>query len=153
MLILTRRTGEIVMIGDHVIVTVLGVKGNQVKIGIDAPKNVPVHRLEIWEENQKQKGARAASARTTPKAQPDFPDDWSIEDQHIAESEGWAIFEAYCGLEIDKDDDSDAFDTGDAAVLHVFNRASEGSELHARALKIHASYLHAIYIAARADQE
>ena len=49
MLILTRRTGETVMIGEEVTLTVLGVKGNQVRIGINAPKNVPVHRKEIWE--------------------------------------------------------------------------------------------------------
>lgn len=49
MLILTRRTGETVMIGNDVTLTVLGVKGNQVRIGINAPKNVPVHRSEIYE--------------------------------------------------------------------------------------------------------
>lgn len=49
MLILTRRVGETVMIGSEVTVTVLGVKGNQVRIGINAPKNVAVHREEIFE--------------------------------------------------------------------------------------------------------
>jgi carbon storage regulator len=49
MLILTRRVGETVMIGDDVTITVLGVKGNQVRIGINAPKNVAVHREEIFE--------------------------------------------------------------------------------------------------------
>ena len=49
MLILTRRVGETVMIGNDVTVTVLGVKGNQVRIGINAPKSVAVHREEIFE--------------------------------------------------------------------------------------------------------
>jgi carbon storage regulator len=49
MLILTRRVGETVVIGDEVTVTVLGIKGNQVRIGVKAPKNVAVHREEIFE--------------------------------------------------------------------------------------------------------
>jgi carbon storage regulator len=49
MLILTRRVGESVVIGEDVTVTVLGVKGNQVRIGINAPKTVAVHREEIFE--------------------------------------------------------------------------------------------------------
>jgi len=48
MLILTRRIGETLMIGDDVSITVIGVKGNQVRIGIDAPKDVAVHREEIF---------------------------------------------------------------------------------------------------------
>ena len=55
MLILTRRVGETLMIGDDVSVTVLGVKGNQVRLGINAPKDVEVHREEIYERIQKEK--------------------------------------------------------------------------------------------------
>ena len=61
MLILTRRVGETLMIGDSVTVTVLGVKGNQVRIGITAPKDVAVHREEIFQRLQKD-GAEPASA-------------------------------------------------------------------------------------------
>ena len=55
MLILTRRIDERIMIGDDVTVTVLGVKGNQVRIGIDAPTEIPVNRKEVWERIQAEK--------------------------------------------------------------------------------------------------
>ncbi len=56
MLILTRRVGETLMIGDDVSVTVLGVKGNQVRIGVNAPRNVSVHREEIYRRIQREHG-------------------------------------------------------------------------------------------------
>jgi carbon storage regulator len=61
MLILTRRTNERLMVGDEVTVTVLGVRGNQVRLGIEAPADVPVHREEVYQRIQ----AEAAAARST----------------------------------------------------------------------------------------
>lgn len=55
MLILTRRVGETLMVGDNVSVTVLGVKGNQVRIGVNAPKEVAIHREEIFQRIQREK--------------------------------------------------------------------------------------------------
>ena len=66
MLILTRRVGETVMIGNEVTVTVLGVKGNQVRIGVNAPRDVAVHREEIFEriKREEQDGSGAVRAKS-----------------------------------------------------------------------------------------
>jgi len=73
MLILTRRVGETVMIGNDVTVTVLGVKGNQVRVGVNAPRDVAVHREEIFERIKREghdagSAAASASAPSTARA-------------------------------------------------------------------------------------
>ena len=67
MLILTRRVGETVMIGNEVTVTVLGVKGNQVRIGVNAPKDVAVHREEIYERIKREEDLDSRPGATSPK--------------------------------------------------------------------------------------
>jgi carbon storage regulator len=62
MLILTRRVGETLMIGDEITVTVLGVKGNQVRLGVRAPKDVSVHREEIYQRIRSEDGAADGGA-------------------------------------------------------------------------------------------
>jgi carbon storage regulator len=66
MLILTRRVGETVMIGNEVTVTVLGVKGNQVRIGVNAPKDVAVHREEIYERIKREEDNDSRSGASAP---------------------------------------------------------------------------------------
>ena len=60
MLVLTRKKGESIQIGDDIEITITQVKGDQVKIGINAPKNVEIHRKEIWVEIQQENAAASA---------------------------------------------------------------------------------------------
>ena len=70
MLILTRRVGETVVIGDNVTVTVLGVKGNQVRLGVNAPREVAVHREEIFERIKREQSEEKAPSHVNGSAHP-----------------------------------------------------------------------------------
>ncbi|MBS3940126.1 MAG: carbon storage regulator CsrA [Actinobacteria bacterium] len=83
MLVLSRRIGESIVIGNQVTVTVLEVRGDQVRIGIDAPRDVQVHREEVWQQLQEENAQAASTAERTrrlvarmPQAarRPDGPD-------------------------------------------------------------------------------
>jgi carbon storage regulator len=63
MLILSRRVGEIIRIGPHIVVTVLGVNGTQVRIGVDAPRDVEVHREEIFQRIKHERATAGNSSR------------------------------------------------------------------------------------------
>ncbi len=77
MLILTRRPGERVVIGDEILVTVMGVSGHTVRLGIAAPQGVPIYREEIWlavkEENRAAAAATVEELPSTPPAAPEAP--------------------------------------------------------------------------------
>ena len=78
MLILTRRVGETVMIGNDVTVTILGVKGNQVRVGINAPKNVAVHREEIYERiKREQQGQGNSKGESEGESEDNEPADFA----------------------------------------------------------------------------
>ncbi len=81
MLILTRRVGETLMIGDEVSVTVLGVKGNQVRLGVNAPKDIAVHREEIYQRIQHERAlqmhmSHLENNRINNDFPPSFEDDY-----------------------------------------------------------------------------
>jgi carbon storage regulator len=77
MLILTRRPGERVVIGDEILVTVMGVSGHTVRLGIAAPEGIPIYREEIWlavkEENRAAAAADASALPTAPPGEPLAP--------------------------------------------------------------------------------
>ena len=70
MLILTRRAGEALMIGDDVSITVLGVKGNQVRLGIEAPRSIAVHREEIYRRIKREQAGGGSPPEEAPPEEP-----------------------------------------------------------------------------------
>ena len=74
MLILTRKKGESLIIGDDINVTVLGIRGNQVRIGVDAPRDVAVHRQEIYDRIREEKGGQSTSPNHDEPASSSYED-------------------------------------------------------------------------------
>jgi carbon storage regulator len=72
-LIITRKPGEKIMLGDDVVVEIIEVSGSSVRVGIDAPRSVPVYREEIWEAVREENAASAASADAVPGDPPPQP--------------------------------------------------------------------------------
>ncbi len=105
MLILTRRVRETLMIGDDVTVTVLAVKGNQVRIGVNAPREIAVHREEVYERIQKEQKTLVRKSDTTEKKYYRSPD-------RIISREGQWYFQTRQG-------DRGPYDTREAAELRL----------------------------------
>ncbi len=75
MLVLTRRPGESIVVGENIVVTVIEIKGGQVRIGIDAPREVDVYREEIYEQVKQENLSAIANVDEIRKAVQDDPDD------------------------------------------------------------------------------
>lgn len=67
MLVLSRQKDESIVIGDNIKITIVDVRGDKVRLGIEAPREVPVHRIEVYEAIQREK---AAKAKSEPKSEP-----------------------------------------------------------------------------------